>query len=372
MIIYNLDTVPKASKFVHRSNEIDQATLVRTMATQAEIPSRHLVITVHGIGTFGQWQARLEELLNSADPQISVHSYTYGFISIVAFMIPLLRWFVTRRFRNEMLHVIQSENWERIDLVAHSFGTHMIGWGLMGVQPEQRPHIHTIVFAGSVLNTNFPWKDLLGSYVGRVINECGIDDSVLILNQLIVPFSGMAGRVGFNGMVGENFVNRYHKFGHGGYFRHGDGDDFMADNWIPLLTTDEQIRRVDERVSPSHVQSIVIFILNNLEPIKLILAVTPFVLATLWIFGLYQGSEAAKQRAEEQTIVAESERDRAEEQALIAHSRFLSIQALNHKDAQLDLALLLALEALHINPALEIKGSLLDVLGTNSAIITFR
>lgn len=52
-----------------------------------------------------------------------------------------------------------------------------------------------MILAGSVLKPGFPWKDLVGESVHRVVNECGIRDNVLLLllNQLAVLFTGMAG-----------------------------------------------------------------------------------------------------------------------------------------------------------------------------------
>ena len=135
--------------------------------------SRHLVITVHGIRTFGHWQERIEKLLKTVEPSIDVFNYKYGYFSILAFIIPFLRWLVTRRFRRDMLLAISKGNWDRIDIVAHSFGTHLVGWGLYGIESEKRPKIHTIIMAGSVLKASFPWRDLVGNTVGRVINECG-------------------------------------------------------------------------------------------------------------------------------------------------------------------------------------------------------
>src|SRR5206468_4064169 len=147
-----------------------------------QAPFGHLVITVHGIRTFGLWQERLEELLKLAAMEkavatrVDVFNYKYGYFSIVAFLIPFLRWLVTRRFRRDMLEVVERGNWARIDIVAHSFGTHLVAWGLYGIRPERRPKIHTIVLAASVLKPGFPWRDLMGNCVHRVVNDCGTKD----------------------------------------------------------------------------------------------------------------------------------------------------------------------------------------------------
>jgi hypothetical protein len=250
---------------------------------------RHLVITVHGIRTFGQWQERLEALVTSETPNIEVHNYKYGYFSIVAFLVPFLRWFVTRNFRRDMMRIVKRRNWDRIDIVAHSFGTHLVAWGLHGIKSDQRPRIHTIILAGSVLRERFRWEDLIGDGVGRLVNDCGIYDKILVLNHFLVPgLAGMAGRVGFAGMTGADFRNRLFAFGHSGYFqKHGKPDDtFMREYWLPILIGEGPVRPFDDPRRATAVSGLQIFLLNNAEPLKLVMYGTPLVLFILWINGL--------------------------------------------------------------------------------------
>ncbi|MDL1888649.1 hypothetical protein FBQ96_03525 [Nitrospirales bacterium NOB] len=203
----------------------------------AYVRPTHLIITVHGIRTFGQWQERLAKLIRSAEPTARVCNYHYGYFSIIAFMIPFLRWIVTRRFRHALIAEASNANWDRIDIVAHSFGTHLVAWAIHEMNVDTRPRIHTVILAGSVLKPWFPWSDLIGKGVYRLVNDCGTKDGILILNQLFVLFSGMAGRIGFNGMTNEQFRNRFFAFGHSGYFvkKYTLDDSFMKESWIPLL-----------------------------------------------------------------------------------------------------------------------------------------
>lgn len=92
---------------------------------------RHVVVTVHGIRTYGKLQELLEQLIRNADPDIEFIAYKYGYVSVIAFMIPLLRLLVTRRFRQDLVRVHDSHPEARIDLVGHSFGTHLIAWSLV-------------------------------------------------------------------------------------------------------------------------------------------------------------------------------------------------------------------------------------------------
>ena len=124
---------------------------------------RHLVITVHGIRTFGDWQGRLTRLLlpeSGVRPQgLNVVNYRYGYFSVIAFLIPLLRWLVVRRFREALIQVVKDHGYPaRVDLVAHSFGTHVVAWGLTRIPKEQRPKVHTIILAASVLKVGFRWR----------------------------------------------------------------------------------------------------------------------------------------------------------------------------------------------------------------------
>ena len=196
--------------------------------------TNHLVVTVHGIRTYGNWQRELDELLEAAEPGVTVLRYQYGFFSSLAFLVPPLRWLVARRFRNFWVEAVESmPEGARIDLVAHSFGTYLAAAALPYL-PEGRK-IHTVIFAGSVLRPSFPWyKYLQARAVGRLVNECGWDDSVLVLCQCTALLMGMAGRIGFHGMVSDQFINRYYRFGHGGYF--DQRRQLMREQWVPLLT----------------------------------------------------------------------------------------------------------------------------------------
>jgi hypothetical protein len=292
------------------------------------------VITVHGIRTFGDWQGRLQKLLLTEGgpqaPGLRVVAYRYGYFSVLAFLVPFLRWLVTRRFRQALLRETAACPGARIDLVAHGFGTHLAAWGLLGIPKAQRPKIHTVILAGSVLKVGFSWRLLMDDGgVYRVINECGTRDSVLVVNQLLVLFTGMAGRVGFNGMEDrERFLNRYYAFGHSGYFEGATPatqDDFMRQGWLPLLLGDGPPPPFDDRQRPTVLQGLTIFLLNNAEPIKLTLYVAPFVGLTLWVNGLRKEAEtqrtaalAAQKQAETNAGLAKEAAARAEDRSRLA------------------------------------------------------
>src|SRR5690348_8525300 len=136
----------------------------------------HIVITVHGIRTYGQWQERLEALVKKEAGATYVYNYKYGYFSILAFLVPFTRWLITRRFRQWLVNLLkQYPRDSRLDIVAHSFGTHLVGWGLHGIPKTARPRLHTLILAGSVLKTAFRWDDLMDDKtVTRLVNDCGV------------------------------------------------------------------------------------------------------------------------------------------------------------------------------------------------------
>lgn len=267
---------------------------------------KQLVITVHGIRTFGDWQGRLESLLRArviavdapgSTRQLQVRNYKLGYISIIAFWIPFLRWLVVRRFRRIFVDLATSQQWDRIDLVGHSYGTHIIAWGLYRIDSAVRPQVNTIILAGSVLKENFRWERLIGHGVTRLVNDCGVKDKALLASVWLSLFTGAAGRHGFSGATGSNFCNRFFNCGHSGFFRidGNDDDSFMERYWVPLLLTNDEPVLVDERPPLGVFGGIMLVLERNTEPIKLLVIVAVF-------FGVFQYLYNLHRRASERLI----------------------------------------------------------------------
>src|SRR4051812_32944568 len=124
-------------------------------------PPSKVVITVHGIRTFGQWQDRLRTLIQQADPSIAVANYGYGYFSVVAFVIPIFRWLAVRAFRARLRKLIAAHPGASFGFVAHSFGTHLVAHALRGMKPSELPDIDVVILSGSVLKSAFDWAPLI-------------------------------------------------------------------------------------------------------------------------------------------------------------------------------------------------------------------
>jgi WD40 repeat protein len=270
--------------------------------------ARRLLITVHGIRTFGDWQEKLgRKVCEEFGSDIEVRSYRYRFFTFLAYLVPFTRWLARRQFRFDLLHELGRRDWERVDIIAHSFGTHLVGWTLLRDMKEAKPPIHTVVFSGSVLRSSFPVRELIGDSVRRIVNDCGVKDTALVVNQMFVLLTGMAGRVGFVGMEGDTFRNRYFSFGHGGYFRDcaPPKPDFIDRYWMPLLHSESGISEHDER-SRTGPHDITTLFLNAAEPIKLLLYVLPFAIAFIYVNSLRLAAKSEATTALARQLAAES------------------------------------------------------------------
>jgi hypothetical protein len=276
---------------------------------------KHIIITVHGIRTFGQWQNKFLNLIEDHSPHINVFNYTYGYFSVLAFLIPPLRWLIVKNFRRELLSICEKSPDATIDIIGHSFGTHLIAWAIHSTEPNTRPKIRNIILAGSVLKSNFDWSHLFSSgHIKRVINDCGINDNVLIINQLFVLFTGMAGRLGFQGMTGKNLINRYFIGGHSLYFEDGNvlSEKFMKEHWIPILLENKTPPIIDQRSIPTPLEGLLTTIIQNAELVKFSLYSAILIIPLLIYFNLYKTAEHERIKAEQQLLIAEEAKKTAD------------------------------------------------------------
>lgn len=250
----------------------------------------HLIVSVHGIRTYGQWSSRLASAVQNIEPTAECVNYSYGYFSFIAFLFPPLRWLATRRFRQTLIRLATAHNWDRIDIVAHSFGTHLVGWALHSMPVQPTVQFHTVILAGSVLRSRFRWDEIIPVRVRRLVNECGDRDFALVASQLFVFLTGMAGRTGFVGPLSRRFQNRYFDFGHSDYFT----DDFMQRHWVPLLVSELDTPSIDERPPLTIVRGMVTTALNNAEPFKLGGYVLCLLAMLFWIGGALLQSEVAR------------------------------------------------------------------------------
>ncbi|TPN47654.1 MULTISPECIES: hypothetical protein [unclassified Mesorhizobium] len=305
---------------------------------------KHIVIAVHGIRDFGQWQDRLGDIL-AVNPSIVTERYRFGYFSVLAFLIPFARWLAVRAFRRHFEQLVKDNPEAHFSLVAHSFGTHIVAHAIRGMKPPDIPRIKTIILAASVLRSSFDWSAVIarsrmnGKGIQRVLNDCGWDDKVLILSQLFVLFTGMAGRVGFYGFIGVDVKNRFFPGGHGHYFKPAgvDADAFMREWWLPVLAATAKPR--DGLPFPPNTipKGIFYALLRLADPVKICVYLMTFLL--VWNIAYLEPRRAAAEesyRRQYQTAATQMQSDRS------VPTAFLALLRLAHSQSESDPAHILA------------------------------
>lgn len=237
-------------------------------------------LTVHGIESRGSWQSDLEKLIKGELKDIEFANYNYGIYSFIAFFLPFMRVFAIWLFQRRLQHIISRSSESEFILFAHSFGTYILVKGLeKHLRNNESIKIKKIVLAGSVLKSNHDFSLITEKTNCKIINETGDRDIPLLLSQLFVPFTGMAGRTGFFGFQDQNFVNRYFKGGHSLYFK---DKEFMKTYWLPLLSNDMpvQIDQRSDNLFNNFIESIIRHVGNFKEVIYSVLLI--WILVTLF------------------------------------------------------------------------------------------
>lgn len=249
--------VYEAKKHQNKWLELILQYISNIISSQLTVKSRKkdtIVISLHGIRTFGEWQNDFSDTINNHLHNVKHHAFKYGFFGFILFLFPIFRYLKAAHLSKLIYQVIQENPDKKIYIFAHSYGTYVIAHLLESYEFKNK--IHMLFFAGSVLPDSYNVKNKLGPKVKRIVNDCATNDLVLIINKLFVTFLGDAGRVGFIGDNYSEFANRYFKGGHSVYFEKENGKNFIEENWIPYILDDKELKIIDERTKSSIISDI--------------------------------------------------------------------------------------------------------------------
>jgi pimeloyl-ACP methyl ester carboxylesterase len=191
-----------------------------------------LVISVHGICTYGEWEKVLPGVIGT---KAAVEAFPIGHYGLTRFLIPpfnnrkineFYRWY----YSTLKLHPeVQLERYDkRPSLIGHSFGTWIVGYAM-----QKYPDIKfdKLILFGCILPRDFDWLTLFGrDQIGSVVNERGLKDPWPGWAKRFVKRAGTGGSGGFDwfGPAVENVTYD---------FEHSDSSvrAHMENYWLPIL-----------------------------------------------------------------------------------------------------------------------------------------
>lgn len=123
----------------------------------------HVVFVMHGIRDYGNWTQRLAPVIYETAKRMSANvrvvSSGYGYFPIARFMLQPERQKNVRWFMDQYTEALAKYPQAAMSFVGHSNGTYLLASALARYPACA---FERAVFAGSVVNRNFPWSKHIG------------------------------------------------------------------------------------------------------------------------------------------------------------------------------------------------------------------
>ncbi|MEM7425327.1 MAG: alpha/beta hydrolase [Pseudomonadota bacterium] len=151
-----------------------------------EPPVKELLFVLHGIRDEGHWTDKIARRARviAGKSQKQLHRFvdSYGYFGMGPFLFPGVRWKKVLWFMEQYIEArAEHPDAERFHFVGHSNGTYILAKAL---ETFKQCEFHNIVFAGSIVRTNYPWKELMEAkppQAENVLNFVATHDWVVAL-----------------------------------------------------------------------------------------------------------------------------------------------------------------------------------------------
>lgn len=229
--------------WINEIQDIIEEYLIQNESKTNKTSDDLIVYSVHGINTNGEWQSEFGGYLeNRFGDNVKYINYKYQYYPVYSFLNPFLRKKEVDILIGDLKHCAKSAPNATVHLIGHSFGTYLISTALERLTLESAPKIGNIILVNSVLKSDYNWSKTVTTHnIKKILNECCINDKILILSQLFAMGLGMAGRLGFKGNLFNTVTNRYFKGGHSDLLQNKYFDDWC------LHISNQEVISINER-----------------------------------------------------------------------------------------------------------------------------
>lgn len=199
---------------------------------------RGILVSIHGLLSRAEWNQEIAPIASSQDWIFA--PYTYETNKPDLLFKPGKRSKVVDDFR-EWIYDLQSRFEGEISIIAHSFGTYIIGAYLEGFINEEFSPVafNSIILTGSILNKNFEWEKYRGYSVGSVYNTIAPNDEFVkyMPSSELKKYIGMStvfGQSGIEGFESKTSMltqNSFEILNHNNSIKR----DIIESKWLPFL-----------------------------------------------------------------------------------------------------------------------------------------
>jgi pimeloyl-ACP methyl ester carboxylesterase len=229
--------------------DIVKVTYLGRRWSQQQAP-KGLVIPIHGIRTNAEdWLPHL--CLSASTSGWAVAPYVYGYREALILASEEQKAAVVEGFRDWLIQVRRQYEGP-ISVIAHSFGTYVVGRYLTEAA-DITEKFDAVILCGSILNSTFDWKMLLDdAVVGRILNTVsGRDEWVKFMPDgglRLLAHDKLYGDAGYAGFSQEH--PRLHQI-RSSLLKHNNvfKSDVVLGEWLPFLEMSKgsQLRRSYEK-----------------------------------------------------------------------------------------------------------------------------
>lgn len=189
------------------------------------------MIVVHGMNSRAKWQEEFSwQIANRLQYSAPILIYKYGWATIDVLVYRFHRMLASQLGQRMRIATAQAEATgrpSRPDIVAHSFGTHLLSIVLTDPDFEDLK-FGRVITAGSIIRPDFDWDSLIEKgRVEAVLNHIGGKDMPVRIAQFAIPRTGPSGRCGY---TASNAINVCMQT-----FKHSD---FFLDDNLRALNAD--------------------------------------------------------------------------------------------------------------------------------------
>jgi len=218
-----------------------------------------LLISIHGLLSRSEW---MKEIAPIASSQGWIYApYVYDINDPGLLFSENKRKKVVDDFREWAYDMMHRYNTPSVSVIAHSFGTYIVGAYLNGFDINELPPVtfDSIILTGSILSSNFDWEKFRGKSVGKVYNMVAPNDEYVKFMPAtdLKKLLGMSTTFGNAGLKGFSQQSNLIVQSSNSIFTHTNTikRDIIETKWMPFINANkyslmaEFNRKMKERFS---------------------------------------------------------------------------------------------------------------------------
>ena len=193
-----------------------------------------ILVTVHGLLSTGEWNKEIAPIASSQGWTVAPYIYKGNTPDLL--VRSNKRKEIVDNFR-EWIFELRNRFDGDMSVIAHSFGTYIIGSYLKGFE-DPPVNFNNIILTGSILNSDYDWESLRGKSVGKILNEIAPEDEYVRYlperYKRVLKIDSSMGRSGTEGFKQESpmIVQSTNSiFTHNNVIKR----DVISHKWMPFL-----------------------------------------------------------------------------------------------------------------------------------------